>query len=85
MQLRKSTPSSASTAEAMTKRKIAHSIKNAPFNRMGFLGSALQPIKKCPHAQLWAFASNRCDASEWILRIMLEAWNCTVALGCMAK
>jgi hypothetical protein len=73
LQFRKRAPSSASTAEATTKRNIAHRVKKAPFNLMGLVGSARQPMKKCPQAQLWAFASKRYEASEWILRIMLEA------------
>ena len=59
LQLRKRAPSSASTAEEMTKRKIAQSVKNAPFDLMGFAGSAFHPMKKWPHDQLCAFASER--------------------------
>jgi hypothetical protein len=50
LQLRKSTPSLASAAEATTKHNIAHKVKNAPFNLMGFVGSACQPMEKCLHA-----------------------------------
>jgi hypothetical protein len=71
--------------EATRKRNIAHKVKNTPFNLMGLVGSAHQTMKKIPHAQLWALASKRYDAFKWILRIMPEAWNMIVALGCVAK
>ncbi len=45
LQLRKRAPSLASAAEATTKRNIAHRVKKAPFNLMGLVGSAHQPIK----------------------------------------
>jgi hypothetical protein len=73
LQLRKRATSLASIAEAMTKRNIAHRVKKAPFNLMGLVGSACQPMKKCPQAWLWAFASKSYEASEYILRIMSEA------------
>jgi hypothetical protein len=73
LQFRKRAPSLASNAEATTKRNIAHRVKKAPFNLMGLVGSVRQPMKKCPQAQLWAFASERYEASEGILRIMSEA------------
>ena len=85
LQLRKRAPSSASVAEATTNRKIAQSVNNAPFNLMGFAGSAFHPMKKWPHTRLCAFASERYDASEWTVNIMSEAWNLTVAFGCVAK
>ncbi len=73
LQLRKRAPSSASAVEATKKRNIAHRVKKAPFNLMGLVGSVRQPMKKFPQAWLWAFASKRYEASECILRIMLEA------------
>ncbi len=73
LQFRKRAPSLASTAEATTNHNLAHRVKKAPFNLMGLVGSARQPMKKCPQALLWAFALERCDASEWMLRIMLDA------------
>jgi hypothetical protein len=73
LQLRKRAPSLAYTAGAMTKHNITHRVKRAPFNLMGLVGSARQPMKKCPQTWLWAFASKRYKASKWILRIMLEA------------
>ena len=45
LQLRKRAPSLALAAEATTKHKIAHSVKYAPFNLMGFVGSIFHPIK----------------------------------------
>ncbi len=73
LQFRKRAPSLASAAEATTKHNIAHRVKKAPFYLMGLVGSVLQPMKKCPQAWLWVFASKRYKASKWILRIMLEA------------
>jgi len=79
LQLRNNAPSSASAADATTNRIIAHNEKNSPFNLMGFVGSAFHPMKKCPHALLWALASDKYDVSEWIFNIMSDAWKRTVA------
>ena len=79
LQLRNNAPSSASAADATTNRKIAHNVKNAPFNLMGFVGSAFHPMKKCPHALIWALASDKYDASEWIFNTISDAWKRTVA------
>jgi hypothetical protein len=79
LQLRNNAPSLASAADAMRNLKIAHDVKNAPFNLMGFVGSAFHPIKKCLHAPLWAFASDEYDAPEWTFNTMSDAWNRTVA------
>jgi hypothetical protein len=59
LQFRNNAPSSASAADATTNLRIAHNVKNAPFNLMGLVGSDFHPIKKCPHALLWAFALDR--------------------------
>jgi hypothetical protein len=85
LQSRKSVLSLDLAAETTMKHNIAHKVKHAPFNLMGLMGSARKPMKKNPHAWLWAFASKWYDASKWILRIMLEVWNLTMALGCIAK
>jgi len=79
LQLRNNAPSSASAADATTNRKIAHNVKNAPFNLVGFVGSAFHPMKKCLHALLWALASDKYDASEWIFNTMSDKWKHTVA------
>jgi len=79
LQLRNNALSYASAADATTNRKIAHNVKNAPFNLMGFVGLAFHPMKKCPHALLRALASDKYDASEWIFNTMSDAWKCTVA------
>jgi len=79
LQLRNNAPSSASAADAMTNRKIAHNVKNALFNLMGFVGSAFHPMKKCPHALLWVLVSDKYDASEWIFNTMSDVWKRTVA------
>ncbi len=85
LQLRNNAPSSASAVNATTNLKIAHNVKNAPFNLMGFVGSTFHPMKKCPHALLWALASDKYDASEWIFSIISDALKCTVASECVAK
>jgi hypothetical protein len=46
LQLRNNAPSLASAADATTNLKIAHNVKNSPFNLMGFVGSAFHPMKK---------------------------------------
>ncbi len=84
LQLRNSL-SSASTADATRNLKIAHNVKHAPFNLMGFVGSAFHPMKKCPHALLWALASNKYDASKWMFNTMSDVWKHTVASKCVAK
>ena len=73
LQFRNMTPSSASAAEATTKRKIARSVKNALFNLIGFVGLGFQPKKKWPHALLCALASNKYDTSEWMFITMSDA------------
>ena len=73
LQFRNRAPSYASAADATTKRKIAHSVKNAPFNLIGFVGSGFHPMKKWPHALLCALASNKYDASKWMFITMSDA------------
>ena len=51
LQLRKRAPSSASAAEATTKRKTAQSVKNASLSLIGFVASGFHPMKKWP--QTW--------------------------------
>jgi hypothetical protein len=48
LQLRNNAPSSASAADMTVNLKIAHNVKNAPFNLMGFVGLAFHPMKKMP-------------------------------------
>ena len=57
LQLRKRAPSSASAAAVTTNHKIVQSVKNAPFNLMGFVRFAFHPMKNghmldCVHL-LW--------------------------------
>ncbi len=85
LQFRNNAPSSASAADATTNLKIAHNVKNAPFNLMGFVGLAFYPMNKCLHALLWALASDKYDASEWIFSIISDVWKGTVASECIAK
>ncbi len=81
LQLRNNAPSSASAADATTKHNIAHKVKKAPFNLMGLAGLGLHPMEKWPHALLCVFASDKYDVSEWMFKIMSDAWNCTDAAG----
>jgi hypothetical protein len=39
-------------------------------------------MKKSPHVRLRAFASDRYDASEWMFKIMSDAWKQTFASAC---
>jgi hypothetical protein len=54
LQLRNNALSSASVVDATTHLKIAHNVKNASFNLMGFVG----------HFLLCALASDKYDATE---------------------
>jgi hypothetical protein len=85
LQMRDRAPSSASATDATTKRSMVHSVKNCPFNLMGSPSFGSLPKKKWPHARLWAFVSERYDASECMFNTMSGAWNCTVASGCVAR
>ncbi len=85
LQLKKRAPSSASVAEATTKRRIAHSVKNAPFNFMGSPLLGVQPMKKFPHAWLRVSDLDRYNAFKWMFNIMLEALNHIVPSGYVAR
>ncbi len=85
LQLRNRAPSSASADDATTKRSMVHSVKNGPFNLMGSPSFGSHPKKKWPHARLWAFVSERYVALECMFNTMSDAWNRTVASGCVAK
>jgi hypothetical protein len=85
LQFKNNAPSSASAADATTNHDIAHKVKNAPFNLIGCVGLGVHPMKKCLHAQLCAFASDKYDASEIMFNIISDAWNRTVASKCVAK
>jgi hypothetical protein len=73
LQLRKRALSSASGADGMTNPKIMHSMTNTPFNLMEPVGCGFHPMKKCLHILLWVFASDRYNASEWMLSIMSDS------------
>jgi hypothetical protein len=66
LQFKNSAPSSASAVDATTNRNIAHKIKTASFNLIGYVGLGFHPMKKCPHALLCAFALDKYDASNII-------------------
>ncbi len=85
LQLRNRAPSSASAADATTKRSMVHSVKNGPFNLMGSPSFGSHPKKKWPHARLWAFVSERYDALECMFNTMSDAQNRTVTSGCVAR
>ncbi len=46
LQLRKKVPSTALAAEAMTKHRMAHNVKNAPLSLMGLPLFTFQSMKK---------------------------------------
>ncbi len=48
-----------SVTDATTNLKIGHIVKNTQFDLMGPVGPGFHPMKKCPHALLWVFASDR--------------------------
>eukprot|EP00957_Ditylum_brightwellii_P007120 540369-Ditylum_brightwellii.AAC.1 len=58
-------PSSASAADAATRRRIVQSNWTAPFKKMGLPSTSLLPRKKCPPAVLHACGSFIYEASEW--------------------
>ncbi len=64
LQFQNNAPSSASAADATTNLNIAHKVKNAPFDLIGCVGLGFYPMKKCSHARLCVFASNKYNASE---------------------
>jgi hypothetical protein len=59
LQLRSNAPSSASAAEATTNCKMEQRVKKAPLSLIELDASGFQPIKKWPHARLWALALER--------------------------
>ncbi len=59
LQFKKRAPSLASAVDATTNLRIAHEVKKAPFNLMGSLSFAVQPMNKCPQARLHALDSER--------------------------
>ena len=75
LQFKKRAPSSASAADARTNQRMAHNVKNAPFNLMGLPSLGDQPMKKWPHALLRASNSDNYDASECTFIIMSDALN----------
>ena len=85
LQFRKRAPSSASAAEATTKRRMAHNVKNAPFNLMGLPSFGVHPMKKWPHALLRGSDSDKYDASECTFMIMSDAQNRIVAFGYVSR
>ena len=77
--------SSASTADMTTNQRMAHKVKNAPFNLMGLPSLGVQPMKKRPHALLRASDSVKYDASQCMFIIMSDARNRIVASGYVAR
>ncbi len=73
LQLKNNAPSSASMADGTTNGNIAHKVKNAPLNLIGFVGLISYPMKKCLHALLCVFALDKCDALEWMFKIISDA------------
>jgi len=79
LQFKKRAPSSASAADAMTKQRIAHNVKNAPFRRMGSPSSGNHHMKKRLQARLRASDSDKYDASECTF---MTVWLCPLLMWC---
>ncbi len=62
--IKKSCTMFGSMEDAMTNHNIAQKAKNAPFNLIGCVGLGSHPIKKCLHALLFVFASDKYDVLE---------------------
>jgi hypothetical protein len=56
--------SSASAVDATANLMILKLTWNAPFKQIGSSFFCFHPMKKCPHAWLQAFASNKYDGLE---------------------
>ena len=85
LQFKKRAPSSASAADATTKRRIAHNVKNAPFRRMGSPSLGGDLVKKWPQARLWTSDSDKYDASEGTFMTISDTRYRMVASGCVAR
>jgi hypothetical protein len=81
-QLWYSAPSPALVADATTNFNMVELMWKAPFKQMGVPSFGIQPLKKCTHVQLRASSSERYDVSEWMLRIMTDAWKWIFAPRC---
>jgi hypothetical protein len=84
-QLRYSAPSPTSVADATANYNMVVLMWKAHFKQMGARSVGIQSMKKCPHTRLWDFSSERYDASEWMLRIMLDAWKWIFASKCPGR
>jgi hypothetical protein len=74
-QLRYSAPSPTLAADATANCNMVVLMWKAHFKQMGAWSVGIQSMKKCPLARLRDFSSERYDTSEWMLRIMLDAWK----------
>jgi hypothetical protein len=81
LQFRKRAPSSVSAMEETMKRKMAHSVKNAPLSWIGLPSFGDHPIKIWPQAWLGHADSDKYNESEWMFSIMTEAWKQMVMSG----
>ncbi len=84
-QLRNNAPSLASMADATKNHEIEHSVWKAPLRLMDFPLIGKDPMKKWPHALLWAFGLLKYDVLEWMFITIFDAPNRTVVLWCIAK
>ncbi len=86
LQFKKRGLSSALAADAMTNLRMAHKVKNAPFNLMGLPSVGVKSsMKKCPQALLRVCVSERYDPSKWTFIIMSDTLNQIFALGLDAR
>ena len=52
---------------------IWHSVHIYSFRWMGYLSCGFHPMKKCLDSRICAYLSDKYDASDWMLSIMLDA------------
>ena len=84
-QLRNSSPSSASAADATKNFIICVLTWKAPLRVIGCPSLGIDPMKKYPHVQLRAFGLDRYDTSEWMFMIMSDLWKRIFASGLEAR
>ena len=66
-------PSYTSAANSAKILSIWHSVNIAPFKWMGCLSCGLYTRKKFLDSQIFAYLSDKYDASDWMIRIMSDA------------
>jgi hypothetical protein len=59
LQFRKKAPSLVLAVDMMTNQRMTHRVKNAPLSLIETPSLVSHPMKKCPHALLWASDSDK--------------------------